>query len=465
MSRIALFSPLSPIQSALVDQIEGLLPHIRSAFDITVVTDGSYKPTNSLFHGDHRSVIPFITYDQFRKQSDSFDLVIYQLGDEGKIHGYMFDALQRYPGLVLLHDLVLHHAIITLTLDRGNPTAYVDEMRYCYGTMGEKLARQVMAGQGEDILTRYPLVDRVIRSSLAMVGYNGYMCNYVQSVATDLPVRRIPYQFHLPEEFDDDFDTVAFRQRLGLADTPVIATLGLFQADKRLSVITRAFRMLLERHPDAVYLLVGAQDSQLLQEKLAAEGLTHQIRPTGWIPPAEFVQYMRITDVAVQLRYPHVGGTPYTPIRLLGMGVPTIISDIEPLAELPADCVVRIRPAAPDEDSVLFAAMDYILSHKKAATQMGQNGKRYVAQHHALSAIIPQYVEFIQEVLERRDELTEQMQVRQRTWLPSVISAMSLTTLAGQALAELDVLPSDNSFIESTGQIIRNLSGGPLCKA
>jgi len=456
--RIALFTPLSPIRSALVDLIEGLLPSLAQAFDITLVTDGSYRPTTALCRPGSHPYVPWISYSQFQNRAHDFDLVVYQLGDEPNIHGYMFHALHRYPGLLLLHDLVLHHAIAELTLNRGDPDAYIAEMRYSYGDEGERLAHQVMTGQGEMLFNQYPLVERVLDSSLGAIVYNDYMRAKIGALRPDLPVRRLALHFHMPAGLSEDFDGAGFRRQLGLDKGPVVATFGLFNSQKRLEVGLQAFKRLLRRYPAATYLLVGAQITDCgLQTKLDTLGLRDHVRLTGWLDPVDFVKYMFVADVAVHLRYPHIGGMPYTPVRLLGLGVPTIISDIEPLASFPPDSVVRIVPDRPDEEALLFAAIDYLLGHADVARAMAANARRYILEQHGVARLGDQYVDFIREIGGRRDALLLQLEARRKDVRVSRDSASPLTRVAGQALADLGVLPSQELALAPLARAIRDL--------
>jgi len=457
--RVALFTPLSPLRSALVDLIEGLLPPLAAALDITLVIDDNYRPTTRLCQPDSHPHVPWITYAQFQKRPQDYDLLVYQLGDEPNLHGYMFHALHRYPGLLLLHDLVLHHALVELTLNRGNADAYVAEMHYSYGDEADRLVRQVLAGQGEMIYNRYPLVERVLDNSLAAIVSNDYMRERISVLRPEMPVRCVPYHFYLPEGFPADFDGAAFRRSLGLDRCPVIATYGLFNSQKRLEVSLQAFKRLRRRYPSAIYLLVGAPMGDVgLQARLDALGLQDSVRLTGWLDAVDFVKYMFVADVAVQLRYPHIGGTPYTPLRLLGLGVPTLISDIEPLASFPADTVVRIVPEALDEEALVFAATDYMLAHPEVAKAMGSRARAYVAEHHSLARTSAQTVAFIQEIAGRRDVLQRQIEGRRRDIMAPRDETTHLTRLAGKALADLGVLPSDTQALAPVARAIRELT-------
>ncbi len=457
--RVALFTPLSPLRSALVDLMEGLLPPLAEALDVTLVVNDNYRPTTRLCQADSHPYVPWVTYTQFQKQPQDYDLVVYQLGDEPNLHGYMFHALHRYPGILFLHDLVLHHALVELTLNRGDADAYIAEMRYSYGDEGERLAHQVMAGQGEMIYNRYPLVERVLDDSLGAIVSNEYMCERIAALRPEIPVRCVPYQFYLPEGVSPEFDGAAFRRSLGLDRGPVIATFGLFNSQKRLEVSLQAFKRLLQRFPGATYLLVGAQITDVgLQARLDALGLQNNVRLTGWLDAAEFCKYMFVTDVAVQLRYPHIGGMPYTPLRLLGLGVPTIISDIEPLACFPADSVVRIAPDTLDEEALVFSAIDYLLSHRRVAQSMAARAQAYVAEQHSLARASAQTVEFIHEIAARRDELQQQIEARRRDILAPHGQTSYLTRVAGRALAELGVLPSNTRALAPVARAIRELT-------
>ncbi len=455
--RVAMFSPLTPVQSAIADYTEGLLPGLAQQFDLTLVTTGDYAPTHPLFRPGGRLEDRVISYEKFRQQADVYDLVVYQLGDEARIHGYMFDAIPRYPGVIVLHDLVLHHAVVGLTLARGDIAGYLNEMRYAYGEAGEKPAQEVIAGRGEElgIYMRYPLVERWLDNALGVIAHNNYVIEQVRQRRPGLPIRRIVQPFFLPEGFPADFDSAAFRQELGLTDRPVIASFGFFIPDKRLGLILRAFKRLLTRHPDAVYLLVGGHSPYYdLEAELRSMGLGGKVRLTGWLSSVPFVKHMFVADVAVHLRYPHIGGTPYTPIRLLGLGVPTIVSDIEPLAELPDDSVVRIKPNAPDEEAMLFAAMDYLLTHREVAAEMAANGRRYVSEHHNMDLVVSQFAEF----------LTSVAITRQTAPVPSklpggnVSLSLTLARIAGAGLADMGLQSASEQLLRPLAETIHGLT-------
>ena len=67
------------------------------------------------------------------------DLAIYHMGNNLH-HRFVHDQALKRPGLLVLHDLVLHHYYIEETLAKGDQAGYVELMRETYGSEGERLA-------------------------------------------------------------------------------------------------------------------------------------------------------------------------------------------------------------------------------------------------------------------------------------------------------------------------------------
>jgi len=392
--RVAFFTPLCPLQTAIADHSEGLLPHLVEGADIDLYIDDGYEPDNP------KIVARFAIYNhrEFPDRARDYDLTVYALGNNSDIHAYMHEPMQRYPGVIILHDIEFQHYFLGLTVRRGDEEAYLAEMVYTYGESGRRAAELVIAGRGEQIRAQYPLVERIIDWSLGVIVHNQFGEREVLSRRPRAGVRQINTHFYLPRGTPAEVDVRALKARLGLEDRFVLATYGLFVPDKRIDVCLRAFRRFQEHRPDACYVLVGDHSSFYDVPGMIREyGLEDNVTLTGWMEPAEFVRYMHIADIAIHLRYPHIGGTPYSPIRLLGLGRPTIISDIEPLAYFPEGSCAKIAPDQYEED-ILVALLTYLADHEDVRRQMGENGRQFIHQHHDVVNIARQYLAFFEEV-------------------------------------------------------------------
>ena len=78
---------------------------------------------------------------EYRRRSALHGLPhLYQLGNN--LHGaHVYRAALRRPGVVLLHDPVLHDLVEALTRDRGDWVGYEAVMAENYGPAGRRLAR------------------------------------------------------------------------------------------------------------------------------------------------------------------------------------------------------------------------------------------------------------------------------------------------------------------------------------
>ncbi len=393
--RLAFFTPLSPLQTAIADHSEGLLPHLGELADVDLFIDHGYAPSNPEIAGG------FDIYDfrEFPNRAGRYDAILYAMGDNAEFHGYIYETLQRFPGVVILHDTTLHHTMVNLSFHRGGSEMYLEEMRYAYGIADSHIAQRVISGHGEEYIRRYPFFERVVDSSLGVIVHNGYAKRQVLRYCPSVRVTQINQHFFLPPGFPKRTHTAALRARWGLEDRFVVGSYGIFVPHKRIDTCLRAFACLRELHPDAVYLLVGDHPKYYDLPGLIHElGLSEHVVLTGWMDPVTFTQHMYLTGVAIHLRYPHVGGTPFTPIRLMGLGIPTLLSDIEPLAELPEGACAKIAPDEFEEDTLL-ALLTHLADHEDVRRQLGENGACWIRENHDAAKIAAQYIIAIEQAV------------------------------------------------------------------
>jgi glycosyltransferase involved in cell wall biosynthesis len=391
--RIAFFTPLSPLHTAVADHSESLLPHLSELVDVDLFIDDGYVPSNS----EITDRFTIRSYRDFPAHVDRYDAVLYAMGSNASFHGYVYDTLLRFPGVVILHDTLLHRTIINLTIDRGRPEAYLEEMRHAYGLADFRIAARIESGYGDEYARRYPLFERVVDASLGVIVHNGHARRQILRSRPRAWVIQINQHFFLPPGFPSQTDTAALRARWNLEGRFVVGSLGLFVRDKRLDVCLRAFARFRERHPEAAYLLVGQHVQDYDLPGLIHElGLDDHVVLTGWMDPVLFTQHMHLLDVGIHLRYPHVGGTPFTPIRLMGLGVPTLLSDIEPLAGLPEGTCAKITPDEFEEDTLL-ALLTYLADHKDVRRQLGKHGADWIRDQHDAGQIATQYVAVLEQ--------------------------------------------------------------------
>jgi glycosyltransferase involved in cell wall biosynthesis len=312
MTRVALFTPLPPAKSGVAHYSSLLIPALAR----------------------HADVRAFDSLEGYRRAD--YDAVIYQLGNNPH-HEVMYREAMRAPGVVVLHDLVLHHLIVELTLARGDASGYVEALEASHGAPGAAWARGRAAGlhseMGNFLL---PASVEIARRATAVIVHNQYACDRLRSFGVQTPIHVVPHPYVRETRV---FDRAALRARLGL--TPwqrVIGFFGFLTSAKRAERVLEAFRLARQRDPRLALLIVGEPAPNIDLEALHGEGIV----TTGYVADEEFAAYYAVADRLVNLRYPSAGETSGTLIRAFDAGKPVAVSNYAQFAELPDACVFKV---------------------------------------------------------------------------------------------------------------------------
>lgn len=310
--KLAVFTPLPPARTGVAHYSSMLLPALAGV--------ASVRAFDSL-HG----------YDPAE-----YDAVIYQLGNNPH-HELMYAQAMRRPGVVVLHDLVLHHLIVEMTLARGDGDAYVASLEASHGAAGAAWARGRAAGlhseMGNFLL---PASVEVAQRANAVIVHNRYAAGRLRSFGVTTPIHVVPHPY-LREtrrfERGSLFTPFSFTP-----EQRVIGFFGFLTSAKRAEVVLEAFQIARARDPRLALLIVGEAAPNIDVEKLRGEGIV----VTGYVADDEFPAYYGVADRFVNLRYPSAGETSGTLIRALDAGKPVAVSDYAQFAELPDDIVFKV---------------------------------------------------------------------------------------------------------------------------
>ncbi len=420
--KLAYWSPLSPRGTGIADYSEELLPYLADkGADIHLFVD-DYEPNN-------RAIVeqfPWHPANEYEhvNQREAFDLNLYQIGNSS-YHRYALNAALRFPGVVVLHDLVLQHLFLGLSVERGDTALYVSEMKRAYGERGAALGRQVAAALGSELLTsKFPLCERMIERSYGVLVLTRFVQRWLERRFGSIPVGkfigRAPHHYAPAPLLLDPasrrvdpatrrvVDTPAEARRvLGLPEEAfLVASFGLAARAKRIDRALEGFRRFLAtsaRATDARFLVVGeVQEGYALNPALVAE-LGDRLVLTGRQPMDRFYMYMLACDVVVNLRFPSTGELSGTLIRTLGMGKPVLVSNTGPFAEFPEHTVAFIDLGLPE---VAAIAGTLRLFHERPELQaaMGRFAREHVESYYKLEDEADAYMAFLEKVVAARQE-------------------------------------------------------------
>ncbi len=359
---VGFHSPLPPAPSGVADYAEALLEALRAFCKVKVnASDG--------------------------------DVCLYHLGNNQLHAGIYRRALER-PGVVVLHDAVLHHFFLG-SLGRD---AYIEEFAFNYGQWSRGLAAELWEDRRRSAFDQryfqYAMVRRVAEISRAVVVHNPGAARIVAAHAPNARVVEIPHLFRPPAAVSRS-ESIRWRTREGIAaEAFLFGVFGHLRESKRLLAVLRAFERVRAAGVNAALLVAGAFASPDLARSaeplLGAPGIVRK----GYLPEREFWTAAEAVDACINLRAPAAGETSGIGIRLMGIGKPVLVTACEENSRFPETVCIRVASGVAEE-RMLAEYMMSLAVRRPAAREIGTRAAAYIAAHHAPGEVARRYWEVL----------------------------------------------------------------------
>jgi glycosyltransferase involved in cell wall biosynthesis len=304
------------------------------------------------------------------------DVSLYHVGNDPDAHGWIVERLRREPGVVVLHDFVLHHLVASMTLGRKDQAGYLAALERDAGIAGRLLGLGVIDGcvpplwevRPED----FPLCGEVLALATGVIVHSRYVEQRVRE-RYDGDVWRIPHPAWPAPDTEPE----------RLPGEPVFGAFGNVNESKRVPQLLDAFARFRDAHPGARLLIVGATapgsdlhvDDSVVQE--------------GYADERRLWALMDGVDAVVSLRSPTMGETSGTVIRALTLGKPLIVSDVGWFSELPDDVALKIAPGDGEAER-LVSAME-ALCDPALRERMGASARQLAVDEHDVERVAELY--------------------------------------------------------------------------
>jgi glycosyltransferase involved in cell wall biosynthesis len=368
--KVAYFSPMPPERTGVADYSALLLPALQRTLDVEVVRHGRKRAPRGA------------------------DVSLYHVGNNPDSHAWIVDALRRSPGVVVLHDFVLHHLVAGMTVGRRDGHGYLDAMEREHGVVGRLLGHGVLDKRipplWESRPEEFPLAGFVLERATGLIVHSRTVHNLARGTGFEGPIWVVPHPaWPVP-------DVQAERVSGGL----VVGCFGVVNSSKRIPELLRAFAGVRERHPEATLLLVGPTspgfdlDRRLQRLGLADEGLER----LDWVDERRLWGLMAGVDVCVNLRHPTMGETSGSVIRSMSLGKPLVVSDVGWFSELPDDVAVKV-PVDAGEVETLEAALELLLTRDDVRTTMGAAAAELARREHDLERVADLYAAALEQAV------------------------------------------------------------------
>lgn len=354
--RVGFFSPMPPVRSGVADYAEALRGALPA--EVIVGSDG--------------------------------DVNLYHMGNNALHAGIYARALAR-PGVVVLHDAVLHH----FHLGALNRNAYIDEFVYCYGGWYRGMAERLWGGRSrsasDERYFRWPMLRRLAETSRAVIVHNEGAAAMVRREAPGAVIEVIPH-LPLPCPPVDPVDVERWRSAQGVRPSHTLfGVMGYLRESKRVLPLLRVFTRLREVRND-VWLLVAGQAgstdlARAMEPLLGAPGILRE----PYLPETAFQMRAAACDVGVNLRYPGGGESSGLTARWLNLGRPILVSATSENEALPPAGCPRVATGASEEEE-LAALMIWLADSAARRRASGRIAHQWAEREMALPAIGERYI-------------------------------------------------------------------------
>jgi len=366
--RVSYFSPLPPDRSGIADYSALLLPALERRVEVVVARPGRTRPVPGT------------------------DVALYHVGNNPEAHGWIVDALRRRPGVVVLHDFVVHHLMAGLTIGRKDGHAYLAAMEREAGVPGRLLGYGVLEGRVPPLWEvrpeEFPLAGEILDRATALVVHSRYVEARAREAGYDgslwvIPHPAWPVPSVRPAAVDGD---------------PLFGCFGFLNESKRIPQLLEAFARVRAERPGARLLLVGASSPGFdLDGRIARLGLgrTGVVRE-DYVEEQRLWELMAACDAVVALRAPTMGETSGTAVRALSLGKPLVVSDVGWFAELPDEVALKVTPGGDDETDELAGALLRLADDEHLRDGMSLAAREYAVRQHDLDAVADRYTAAIE---------------------------------------------------------------------
>ena len=405
--RIAVFTPLPPCRSGIADYNAKFLPYLARHFDIDLYVDNYQVNDETL-----TSAFRIFNASDFDAVALAYDAILYEFGNS-EFHAHMLPLLEKYPGIVGLHDAYLSGLFGYLDFHLGDSGRYAHEMLTAHGPAARRFFAPIQQHPEANgaAMVNLPCTKQVIDQAIGIISHSPFNLEIARQHYPEgwqSSYRIIPQMVHVPRACSKDEREEARKQNGFTGSDIIITTFGHIAWTKWGERLLEAFLNSPLRDDPRIYLVYAGElandDFGLrLKEDIKKAKLGKRIRITGFLSDPDYEHYLRITDIAVQLRTKSRGGTPKGVLDCLAFGVPVIVNNDASYTDYPDNVVIKLV-AEPSADEIAQKLVD-ACAGRELRIAFAQKGLEYVREHHDPARSAAEYAAAIHEFIERKRQL------------------------------------------------------------
>lgn len=403
MKTLALFGPLSPLESGVAVYTEGLARQLAEHYKITFYISHDYSPKAVGNLGEVR------THEHFRGRED---IALFQASN-GWMHSYMYPHILRHRGIVTLHDSTLHDMVISYWERKprwrfwpdfianeglGGIRRAIAPLPEGDGSISDRILRHLYLDD-ESKRRSFTFLKRVARRATGIISHSRWVAHAAKTAGADCPIMTVPLAVDpAPKQIAvEEARKAAGLYERGVGEKTFMALVfGLIQKHKRIEQILDAWIKFTGETADAVLLFLGPRDRDFdIDKAVSSRGLDDRVRIIGRFEPMDKVwDYIFAADLCLNLRGPVYGSSSLSLMQILAAGKAAVVTDAETFSELPDDVVKKVSDG-PGEIKEIIQTLRWARDNPAERIALGHRALDYVQSGCLWSQVGKKHIEFL----------------------------------------------------------------------
>lgn len=385
--KINWFSPLPPAKTGIADYALTVLPALQHHAEVVAWTNQSNWDSKIKQYAEVRHYqldsMPWFEINQA-------DCNIYHIGNNRDFHSDIWRVSRQCAGIVILHELKLHHFFGGLYQHWNDKEGYLDRMRQYYGVEGEKAGKLFWnhALSAEYMSENYPLTSLGLENTVGAIAHNLSAYNSLQEEDRFfLGYAPLPYIGNFPRS---QTKTIA-------PDLPYrVIIFGHIGFNRRLEAFIEALSQFPARNRFRLDIYGELWDENYIINRIKELNLDRVVKLHGFVKEAVLDEALANSDLAINLRYPTMGEASASQLRIWSHALPSFVTKIGWYAQLPENAVSFVRPEHELED--IHRHLHSFVANPEKFREMGLNGRLILEQEHTPEAYAIAIVDFAKKV-------------------------------------------------------------------
>jgi glycosyltransferase involved in cell wall biosynthesis len=429
MLKLNWFSPLPPARTDIAHYTKRLVPALSRIAQVTLWTDQREWDRQL----ESFAIVRKFTLNRMPwVELNHADMTFYQMGNDQRFHGTIWEVSRQLAGVVVLHDYRLHDFFdILFRTKRKDPHPYYAAMARYYGQEGLRDARNLTLTR-DYMAERYPLTEFALENSLGVLVHTEQAFESVAAVGR-WPLSLAPLPF--PSRKLNNRRTTKERDQLFQ-----LVLFGYIGRNRRLESVLQALAQMENRqryHLDVFGVILD--DEKALRAQVRTLKLDKCVTIHGFTSEDALDKALSECDLAINLRFPTMGEASGSQLRIWAHAVPSLVSQVGWYASLPEDSVAFVRTDENEIDDIkkhLVALVEF----PEKFVAMGERGRQELEEKHSPDS----YARSVIELAERAQcfrhqkaniELAERAARIASPWLNSAMAADTFRRVATEVYA------------------------------